>query len=186
MLQKGARIMKVGYRRVSTNEQNLDRQELSRCERIFEEKESGANKERAALQEMIAFVRHGDEVEVFSIDRLARNLGDLQQIISELNDKGVSIKFVSENLKFSGNDEDPFAKLQLQMLGAFAEFERSLIKKRQLEGIAKAKERGIYTGRKKQIDDSQIRAMKLEGATVAQIASEMDVSRQSVYRALKA
>ena len=128
--------MKVGYRRVSTIEQNLDRQDLSGCERIFEEKVSGASKERTALQEMIAFVRNGDEVEVYSIDRLARNLGDLQQIISELNDKGVSIKFVSESLKFSGNEDDPFAKLQLQMLGAFAEFERNLIKKRQLEGIA--------------------------------------------------
>ena len=177
--------MKVGYRRVSTIEQNLDRQDLSDCERTFEEKVSGATRERTALQELISFVRHGDEVEVFSIDRLARNLGDLQQIISELNDKGVSIKFVSENLKFSGNEEDPFAKLQLQLLGAFAEFERNLIKKRQLEGIAKAKERGVYTGRKKQIDDERIRNMKLEGASVAHIASEMGISRQSVYRALK-
>ena len=108
--------MKGGYRRVSTIEQNLDRQELLGCERIFEEKVSGASKERTALQEMISFVRNGDEVEVFSIDRLARNLGDLQQIISELNDKGVSVKFVSESLKFSGNEDDPFAKLQLQML----------------------------------------------------------------------
>lgn len=177
--------MKVGYRRVSTIEQNLDRQELTGCERVFEEKVSGASKERTSLQEMISFVRNGDEVKVYSIDRLARNLGDLQQIISELNGKGVSVQFVTENLKFSGNEEDPFAKLQLQMLGAFAEFERSLIKKRQLEGIAKAKERGVYTGRKKQIDDKQIRTMKLEGSTVAQIASEMNISRQSVYRALK-
>ena len=177
--------MKVGYRRVSTIEQNLDRQELKGCERVFEEKVSGASKERASLNELISFVRNGDEVEVFSIDRLARNLGDLQQIISELNDKGVSVKFVTENLKFSGSDEDPFAKLQLQMLGAFAEFERNLIKKRQLEGIAKAKKRGVYTGRKKQIDDKRIRTMKLEGYKVAQIASEMGISRQSVYRALK-
>ena len=177
--------MKVGYRRVSTIEQNLDRQDLSGCERIFEEKVSGASKERTALQEMITFVRNGDEVEVFSIDRLARNLGDLQQIISELNDKGVSVKFVSESLKFSGSEEDPFAKLQLQMLGAFAEFERNLIKKRQREGIAKAKERGVYTGRKKQIDDDRIKILKLDGATVAHIAAEMDISRQSVYRALK-
>lgn len=186
MLHKDILDMKVGYRRVSTIEQNLDRQELSGCDRIFEEKVSGATKERTALNEMISFVRDGDEVEVYSIDRLARNLGDLQQIIAELNAKGVSIKFVSEGLKFSGNDEDPFAKLQLHMLGAFAEFERSLIKKRQLEGIAKAKERGVYTGRKKQIDDSRIRNMKLEGASVAQIASEMGISRQSVYRGLKA
>jgi len=178
--------MKVGYRRVSTIEQNLDRQELSGCERVFEEKESAATRDRPALQEMISFVRNGDTVEVYSIDRLARNLQDLQQIIAELNDKGASIKFVTENLNFSGTDADPFAKLQLQMLGAFAEFERSLIKKRQLEGIAKAKERGVYTGRKKQIDDNRIKSMKSDGVSITQIASEMSISRQSVYRALKA
>ena len=177
--------VKFGYRRVSTIEQNLDGQERSGCETIFEEKVSAASEERAAVQELKSFVRQGDEVEGFSIDRLARNLGDHQQIISELNDKGVLVKFVSESLKFSGNDEDPLAKLQLQILGAFAEFERNLIKKRQLERIAKAKERGVYTGRKKQIDDERIRTENLEGFTVAQIAVEMNVSRQSVHRAFE-
>ena len=98
---------------------------------------------------MIAFVRTGDEVLVHSIDRLARDLRDLQSIITTLNEKGVSVEFISERLLFSGADYDAFAKLQLQMMGAFAEFERALIRKRQAEGIAKAKERGVYANRKR-------------------------------------
>lgn len=175
--------MRVGYRRVSTVEQNLDRQELTVCERIFEDKASGKNADREQLQEMIAFVRSGDEVIVHSIDRLARDLRDLQGIISELNDKGVSIEFLSERLVFSGN-EDAFAKLQLQMMGAFAEFERNIIKKRQAEGIARAKAKGVYKGRKKTIDENRIRKMKKEGNSVTEISELLGVSRMSVYRCI--
>ena len=96
--------MKVGYRRVSTSEQNLDRQELSGVNRIFEDKATGKNTDRVALQEMIAFVRSGDEVIVHSIDRLAQDLRDLQGIINALNDKDVSVEFLSERLLFSGSD----------------------------------------------------------------------------------
>ena len=95
---------------------------------------------------MIEYAREGDAVVVFSIDRLARDLRDLQDIISTLNDKGVSISFLSERLTFSAEADDAFAKLQLQMMGAFAEFERNIIKKRQAEGIAKAKAKGVYKG----------------------------------------
>ena len=175
--------MRVGYRRVSTVEQNLDRQELTGCERIFEDKASGKNADREQLQEMIAFVRSGDEVIVHSIDRLARDLRDLQGIVSELNDKGVSIEFLSERLVFSGN-EDAFAKLQLQMMGAFAEFERNIIKKRQAEGIARAKAKGVYKGRKKTIDENRIRKMKKEGNSVTEISELLGVSRMSVYRCI--
>ena len=139
----GDMTMRVGYRRVSTVEQNLDRQELTGCERIFEDKASGKNADREQLQEMIAFVRYGDEVIVHSIDRLARNLKDLQYIIEKLNGKGASIHFISENLTFNANSNDAFAKLQLQMMGAFAEFERNIIRKRQAEGIAKANVRTV-------------------------------------------
>ena len=93
--------MKVGYRRVSTVEQKFDRQELGELDKLFEEKVSGSSSERLALNEMIDFVREDDEVVVFSIDRLARNLRDLQTIIQKLNDKGATIHFLSERLIFS-------------------------------------------------------------------------------------
>ena len=141
--------MRVGYRRVSTVEQNLDRQDLGVVEQVFEDKASGKNADREQLQKILSFVRSGDEVVVYSIDRLARDLRDLQSIITKLNDNGVTIEFLSERLVFSGRSDDAFAKLQLQMMGAFAEFERNIIRKRQAEGIAKAKTKGAYSGRSK-------------------------------------
>ena len=177
--------MRVGYRRVSTVEQNFDRQELGDVDRVFEEKVSGKDVDRAALIEMIEYVREGDEVVVYSIDRLARDLRDLQSIISDLNDKGVNVSFISEGLKFGADSNDAFAKLQLQMMGAFAEFERNIIRKRQAEGIAKAKERGVYSGRAKKINDRKIVELKQKGYGATEIASEMGITRTSVYRALK-
>jgi len=177
--------MKVGYRRVSSVGQNLDRQEVGDVDRVFEEKVSGKNTDRAALQEMIAFVRQGDEVIVYSIDRLARDLRDLQSIIQTLLDKQVSISFLSERLSFSADKEDAFGRLQLQLMGAFAEFERNIIRKRQSEGIAKAKLRGVYKGRKKQVDDAKIISMKNAGRKISEIAADLGVSRMTVYRALE-
>jgi DNA invertase Pin-like site-specific DNA recombinase len=177
--------MKIGYRRVSTIDQNLERQDLGAVERIFEEKISGKNTDRAALQEMIAFAREGDEVIVYSIDRLARDLRDLQQIIQTLNDKRVTITFLSERLTFTGDTDDAFSRLQLQLMGAFAEFERNIIRKRQAEGIAKAKVRGVYQGRKKMVDDQKIIDLKQKGKRVSAIAAELGVSRMTVYRALE-
>ena len=180
-------LMRVGYRRVSTVEQNLDRQDLGTVERVFEDKASGKDKEREQLQTMIAFVREGDEVVVYSIDRLARDLRDLQSIITQLNDKGVSIEFLSERLVFSGKSEDAFAKLQLQMMGAFAEFERNIIRKRQAEGIAKAKERGVYENRKRKrkVSDKRILDLKHEGLNNTEIAEYLGITRMTVHRALK-
>lgn len=177
--------MKIGYRRVSSEGQSLDRQDFV-CDKMFEEKVSGAKRDRAALAEMIEFAREGDEVVVWSIDRLARDLRDLQDIISTLNDKGVSISFVKEKLTFAGDADDAFAKLQLQMMGAFAEFERNIIRSRQAEGIARAKERGVYKGRKKTIDENRLRKMKAEGHSVTEIAELVGVSRMTVYRSLNA
>lgn len=177
--------MKVGYRRVSSIDQNLDRQELGPVDRVFEEKVSGKNTDRAALQEMIAFVREGDEVVVYSIDRLARDLRDLQTIIQTLLDKNVSISFLSERLTFIADKDDPFSRLQLHLMGAFSEFERQIIRKRQSEGIAKAKLRGVYKGRKKQVDDAKIIALKTTGKRVCEIAADLGVSRMTVYRALE-
>ena len=177
--------MRVSYQRVSTEEQNLERQAMDDVERVFSEKMSGASsKNRAALAEMIEFVRSGDEVVVHSIDRLARDLRDLQSIVQTLNDKGVTLTFVSEGLSFSGDKQDAFATLQLQMMGAFAEFERNIIRKRQAEGIAKAKAKGVYKGRKKTIDSTQVKQMKQDGMTVADITRQLSISRVSVYRNL--
>ena len=179
--------MKVGYRRVSSIDQNLDRQDMSGVDRVFEDKASGKDTDRVALQEMIAFVRSGDEVIVHSIDRLARDLRDLQGIIKALNDKCVSVEFISERLVFSGAENDAFAKLQLQMMGAFAEFERNIIRKRQAEGIAKAKERGVYARRtrKKTISVKAVLGLKEEGLNNTEIAAHLGISRSSVQRALR-
>ena len=117
-------------------------------------------------------------------DRLARDLRDLQDIIQRLNDKGVSVSFLKEKLTFSGDADDAFAKLQLQMMGAFAEFERSIIRQRQAEGIARAKARGVYKGRQKTIDENRIRKMKAEGHSVTEISGSLGVSRMTVYRYL--
>ena len=178
--------MRVGYKRVSSVEQNLARQDLGDIDRIFEDKISGKDTNRAALQEMIGFVREGDEVIVHSIDRLARDLRDLQNIIKQLNDKGVGISFLSERLTFTGKADDAMSKLMLQMMGSFAEFERNIIRKRQAEGIAKAKERGVYKGRAKSVSDGKIVALKAKGYKVTEIAEEMGINRITVYRALKA
>ena len=161
--------MKVGYRRVSTVEQKFDRQELGKLDKMFEEKVSGSNAERLALNEMIDFVRQDDEVVVYSIDRLARNLRDLQSIIQKLNDKGATVNFLSERLTFSASSDDAFAKLQLQMMGAFAEFERNIIRKRQAEGIAKAKAHGVYAKRGTSINRERVRELQEEGLTIRKI-----------------
>jgi DNA invertase Pin-like site-specific DNA recombinase len=185
-IETGVRIMtKVGYRRVSSIEQNLDRQELIGCDKVFEEKVSGASKERKALKDMIDWVREGDEVLVWSIDRLARDLRDLQDIISILNNKGVSISFISEGLSFSADKNDALAKLQLQMMGAFSEFERSIIRKRQAEGIAKAKEKGVYKGRKATIDAREVISLKEKGLGASAIAKHLGIGRASVYRVIQ-
>lgn len=184
MLRFGVWKMLIGYRRVSSKDQNFDRQNLE-CDKIFEEKVSGASRNRPALSELIEFSRSGDSVVVWSIDRLARDLRDLQDIVERLNEKGVSVRFEKEGLTFSGDKSDPLARLQLQLMGSFAEFERSIIRERQAEGIARAKERGVYKGRKKSVDDNLIRRLKSEGHGVTDISEQLGVSRMTVYRALK-
>lgn len=175
----------IGYRRVSSESQNLDRQELGNVDKVFEEKLSGKSaKDRPALQSLLEYAREGDSVVVYSIDRLARDLRDLQDIISTLNDKGVAISFLSERLTFSASADDAFAKLQLQMIGSFAEFERNIIRKRQAEGIAKAKTKGVYKGGKRRIDRDKVQQLRAEGLSTYKIAEQMNVSRMSVHRIL--
>jgi len=175
----------IGYRRVSTLDQNLDRQDLGEVDKVFEEKQSGKSAaDRPALQSLIEYARGGDTVVVYSIDRLARDLRDLQDIIQTLNEKGVTLSFLSERLTFSADADDAFAKLQLQMMGAFAEFERNIIRKRQAEGIAKAKAKGVYKGGKPRIDRERVRQLSAEGQSTYKIAEEMKISRMSVHRIL--
>ncbi len=179
--------MRIGYRRVSTEDQNLDRQELPGCEKMFEEKASaGRGSDRQELERLIEFAREGDEVFVHSIDRLARDLADLQRILEHLTSKGVSLTFVAERLSFSGSSDDAFSRLQLQLLGAFAQFERAIIRKRQSEGIAKAKAKGVYRGRQPSIPASQVKELRKIGLGATAIAKQLGIARASVYRLLGA
>jgi DNA invertase Pin-like site-specific DNA recombinase len=176
-------MSKIGYTRVSTLDQSTDRQELGDI-RIFEDKASGKSTDRPALQEMLAYIREGDEVVVYSIDRLARNLRDLEDIIKEVNSKGASVTFMTEKLTFSGSD-DAMSTLMLQMIGAFSQFERSMIRKRQAEGIAAAKAKGKdspYKGRKQSIDRKVVMKMLNAGEGMTAVARALGVSRQSIYR----
>lgn len=180
----------VVYMRVSTVDQNLARQEELRegADRVFEEKASASTRERPQLTAMLNFVREGDAIKVWSIDRLARSLTDLTSIIDELREKKVSITFVKENMTFDASkDADPYQRLQFHMIGAIAEFERSLSKQRQAEGIEKAKARGAYTGRKRVLTDEQVDAIAQkvsDGVTVARVARDYGVSRGTIYAEL--
>lgn len=178
----------VAYIRVSTEKQNLDRQdEITRdANKVFEEKASAGTRDRPVLNEMITYVREGDEVIVWSMDRLARSLIDLISIVQELTAKGVTVTFKKENLSFSAETDDPFSMLTLQIMGAFGEFERTIMKQRQREGIAKAKDRGAYKGRKKitltgvQLHEAQVRLNM--GVPKTRIAKDLGVSRTVLDR----
>jgi len=179
----------VGYIRVSSTEQNTERQlDGISLDKTFTEKASGASRERPQLNAMLEYLREGDTVHVHSIDRLARNTNDLNEIVNSLNDRGITIIFHKENLIFSHDiAQSAMNKLMFQMLAAFAEFERSMIRERQREGINKAKAKGLYKGRKRKIDYAEIqKAMKVEGATFRSVAKQFNVGVATVQRALKA
>lgn len=143
----------IGYVRVSTTDQNTARQlDGLKLDKVFSDKQSGKDKDRPQLKAMIEYARSGDTVFVHSLDRLARNFDDLLAIIKELNAKGVTFKSQAENITIGGNGTNPMDTLILHIFGAIAQFNRSLILEAQREGIAKAKERGVYTGRKPSID----------------------------------
>ena len=177
----------VGYIRVSTVDQNTARQlDNLQLDKVFTEHKSGKNKDREQLKALIDYVRDGDTVHVHSIDRLARNLADLKELVSLLNDKGVSVHFHKEGMKFNGDKSDSMTNLLFNILGSFAEFERELMLERQREGIAKAKEDGKYKGRIKTVDDDAIRsAMTKEGASFRKVAKELGVSLSTVQRAMR-
>nr|AGC70485.1 putative resolvase TnpR [Pseudomonas migulae] len=137
---------RIGYIRVSSFDQNPERQlEQTEVSKVFTDKASGKDTQRPQLEALLSFVREGDTVVVHSMDRLARNLDDLRRLVQKLTQRGVRIEFLKEGLVFTGEDS-PMANLMLSVMGAFAEFERALIRERQREGIALAKQRGAYRG----------------------------------------
>ena len=184
--------IRIGYIRVSTAEQNTDRQ-LSgeQLTVVFTDKASGKNADRPQLQAMLAGNwPEGSTVVVHSMDRLARSLSDLLRIVELLTARGIAVHFVKEGKTFRGDSTDAMDKLMLSMLGAFAEYERTLIRERQREGIAKAKERGVYRGRHQKItDDLTIAQMIAEanalGANKTQVAFKYSVSRETLYKYMK-
>jgi len=179
---------RIGYTRVSTLDQQTDRQlEGIVVDRMFTDKASGKDTRRPALDELLGFVREGDTVVVHSMDRLARNLDDLRHLVKQLTERGVRIEFIKESLTFTG-EESPMANLMLSVMGAFAEFERALIRERQREGIALAKKRGVYRGRKKTFSDDQVDALRARvaaGEPKAHVARDLGVSRETLYRYLQ-
>ena len=179
---------RVGYVRVSSFDQNPERQlENITLDRIFTDKASGKNTQRTELEALMRFVRAGDIVIVHSLDRLARNLDDLRKIVHTLTQKGIQIQFIKENLIFTGEDS-PMANLMLSVMGAFAEFERALIRERQREGIAIAKQRGVYKGRKKSLSSAQVLELKEavdSGKKKAQVARKFGISRETLYQYLR-
>lgn len=178
----------VGYIRVSSTEQNTERQlDGIHLDKKFTEKASGSSRERPQLNAMLEYLRDGDTVHVHSIDRLARNTNDLNDIVNSLNDRGITIIFHKENLTFSHDvAQSAMNKLMFQMLAAFAEFERSMIRERQKEGIAKAKAKGLYKGRKRKVDYSEIqKAMLEDGSTFRSVAKRFGVGIATVQRALE-
>lgn len=182
-----SKALRIGYKRVSTIDQNTDRQlEGVELDRVFEDKASGKDTNRPELQAAISFCREGDTLVVHSMDRLARNLEDLRRTVRELTSNGIRVEFVKEALTFTGEDS-PMNNLLLSMLGAVAEFERSMILERQREGIAIAKAKGKYKGRKKALDSERIaelKKLKAEGVSVTKLANDFGISRQSVYNYL--
>ena len=175
----------IGYARVSTTDQDLSLQETALrnagCEVIRSEKRSGTTTEgRAELQTVLEFLRKGDVLMVTRIDRLARSIGDLQDIVRTIRARGAALKATEQPIDTS----TAAGKCFLDMLGVFAEFETNLRRERQLEGIAKAKAAGVYKGRPPTIDPSEVLRLKNEGLGASKIAKRLKIGRASVYRVL--
>lgn len=179
------RHQQVGYIRVSTVDQNSERQlDGVELDEIFEDKCSGKDTNRPQLKALIKYVRKGDEVNVHDISRMARNLDDLISLVKLLNGKGVSIKFHKESLTFTG-EQNPMQELLLGVLGAVYQFERSMLLERQREGIQKAKEQGKYKGRPQQVDRDKVRQYLINGLSIRKTAAKLDIAVSTVQRVKK-
>lgn len=177
--------MLYGYARVSTTDQDLTLQEetlkAAGCDLVVSEKVTGTSREgRQELERLLEFIREGDTLVVTRVDRLARSIGDLQDIVRALKAKGVSLRATMQSVDTS----TAAGKAFFDMLGVFAEFETNLRKERQAEGIAKAKMAGVYKGRKPEIDRAAILKLKAGGLGATAIAKRLGIGRASVYRIL--
>jgi DNA invertase Pin-like site-specific DNA recombinase len=179
---------RVGYIRVSSLDQNTERQlEGVKLDKVFTDKASGKDTARPQLQAALEYLREGDLLLVHSMDRLARSVDDLRRLVLDLTKKGVHIQFVKENLTFTGEDS-AMSNLLLSLLGAVAEFERSMIRERQREGIELAKKKGVYKGRKPSLTSVQVAEIRKRvkaGEKKAALAAEYRISRQTLYAALR-
>jgi DNA invertase Pin-like site-specific DNA recombinase len=186
MRQRGKRMRTYGYARVSTIDQDLSVQKqalkAAGCEVIRAEKASGSSRAgREELERLLDFLQEGDVLMVTRIDRLARSIGDLQDIVRHLKAKKVSLKATEQPIDTS----TAAGKAFLDMLGVFAEFETNLRRERQLEGVAKAKAEGVYKGRKPSISREEIARLRHQGLGASEIARRLRIGRASVYRLLE-
>ena len=179
----------VGYARVSTADQNLDRQTdrltAAGAQRFFTDTITGSTRDRPGLDAALSYLRAGDTLTVVSMDRLARSLRDLHTLVDELTASGVRVQFLQEGQTYS-DDPSPSSRLLLSMLGAVAEFERSIIRERQADGIARAKARGVYKGRAPVPDEKIGHARELiaQGIPKARVSRDLGISRSSLYKYL--
>ncbi|WP_297832168.1 recombinase family protein [Pseudomonas sp.] len=174
----------VGYTRVSSVDQNDARQlDGQTLDRVFADKASGKDTRRPQLEAALSFLREGDTLMVHSMDRLARNIDDLRSIVLSLTKRGVKVQFLKEALVFTG-DDSPMANLLLGLLGAVAQFERELIRERQREGIAVAKEQGVYKDRVPSLSAERVSALLdrvRKGEAKSRLAPEFGISRATLY-----
>ena len=179
----------IGYVRVSTVDQNTERQlEGIDLDITFEDKASGKDTNRPQLQAALKHARLGDTFMVHSMDRLARNVEDMLRLVRELNSKGVTVQFMKENMIFTPDNDDPRSMLMLMVLSSISQFERALIRERQREGIAIAKNKGLYKGRKKSLSEVQVQELKRrigEGEYKTVLAREFGVSRETIHQYYK-
>jgi DNA invertase Pin-like site-specific DNA recombinase len=179
---------RIGYARVSTFDKNPDRQfEHIDGDRIFTDKASVREVHRPQLKALLDFVREGDTVVVYSMDRLAHNLNDFSRIVQNLTERGIRIEFQKEQLCFTGEDS-PTAQLMLSVMEAFAKFERALLRERQREGIALARKRGAYKGRKRSLTDAEAAEARVHvaaGKKKVQVARDFGISRETLYKYLR-
>ncbi|AGA87651.1 recombinase family protein [Stutzerimonas stutzeri] len=172
----------VGYVRVSTVDQNTERQlDGLTLDKVFEDKCSGKDAHRPALQALIEYVREGDTVVVHDISRMARNLEDLLSLVKAFNKRGVAVRFNKEGLSFTG-EANPMQELMLSMLGAVYQFERSMMLERQREGIQQAKQAGKYRGGRPRVDAEAIKAALDSGLSIRKAAEALGVGISTVQR----
>ena len=182
--------MRIGYKRVSSVDQNTERQlDGIHIDEMYEDKASGKDTNRPQLQAALKHCRKGDTLVVHSMDRLARNLGDLLRMVKELNERGIVVEFTKEHLTFTG-DDSPMSNLMLAVMGGVAQFERAMIQERQREGIAIAKSKGIYKGRKPALNNERIAELRQRASApdlnMAALAREFKISRTTLYNIMSA